>query len=625
MTSNNQVSPVIRISRGERDASARATHLKAASRKYLETTIERKQMSTTTNFKRIALVAVAALGLGVLSSVPTQAVPNADTLTLSGVTASQTTAETVTSSNATATLAFLAGAAADSLSVTASLVSGPSGALALPYLQLVETTIAIASDTQTLTGQGTERALLSLVNPNTPVYVGVKGSTVPKSVSAKFKVFLSDGDSGKTAPATVGTYVVKLTPAIGVSLGGSLNSVAQTITFTVTAAAALDTKAATTSTVYIQAQSTAGYVAVSDSTVAAPKTAATASVGFLYILEKNAASTSSADESLTVTTDKGSLGFTHTAQSGRSLVVKANGSAASYVYIYPDGNAGKATITVTSAAGVLLATKNATFADTASKFAGAAIPATSATAISPAGTTIVAVDAQDAAGNSNSAATVYAFSSNTDVITVPTSAVAYSSSTAPYPVTVTGVAAGEATITFGNASTLAASTFKSTPVTVRVGTNTVSNVSVKFDKATYAPGEMATISVTALDSTGKAITGGGNKDGIFATGGITSSLQLGNGSDTLTPTTLTISSLTGAKAYTVYMPYTGGTVKLTWTGGTGLAVANQVAGTTSATVSDSGAAALAAVTALQTTVASLKTLIVTLTNLVLKIQKKVKA
>jgi len=203
--------------------------------------------------------------------------------------------------------------------------------------------------------------------------------------------------------------------------------------------------------------------------------------------------------------------------------------------------------------------------------------------------------------------------------------VAYSSSTAPYPVTVTGVAAGEATITFGNASTLAASTFKSTPVTVRVGTNTVSNVAVKFDKATYAPGEMATISVTALDSTGKAITGGGNKDGMFADGGITSSLQLGNGSDTLTPTTLTVSALTGAKAYTVYMPFNGGTVKLTWTGGTGLAVANQIAGTTSATVSDSGAAALAAVTALATTVASLRTLIVTLTNLVLKIQKKVKA
>ena len=47
--------------------------------------------------------------------------------------------------------------------------------------------------------------------------------------------------------------------------------------------------------------------------------------------------------------------------------------------------------------------------------------------------------------------------------------------------------------------------------------------------------------------------------------------------------------------------------------------------TATATVTDSGAAALAAVTALATTVASLKTLITTLTNLVLKIQKKVKA
>jgi hypothetical protein len=45
----------------------------------------------------------------------------------------------------------------------------------------------------------------------------------------------------------------------------------------------------------------------------------------------------------------------------------------------------------------------------------------------------------------------------------------------------------------------------------------------------------------------------------------------------------------------------------------------------SATVTDSGAAALAAVNALATTVASLRTLITTLTNLVLKIQKKVKA
>ena len=73
MTPKKQVSPAIRILRGERDASARATHLEAATRKFLITTNERKYMSTKTNFKRIALVAVAALGLGVLSSVPAKA------------------------------------------------------------------------------------------------------------------------------------------------------------------------------------------------------------------------------------------------------------------------------------------------------------------------------------------------------------------------------------------------------------------------------------------------------------------------------------------------------------------------------------------------------------------------
>ena len=61
MAPKKQVSPAIRILRGERDASARATHLEAANGKFLLTTNERKQMSSKTNFKRIALVAVAAV------------------------------------------------------------------------------------------------------------------------------------------------------------------------------------------------------------------------------------------------------------------------------------------------------------------------------------------------------------------------------------------------------------------------------------------------------------------------------------------------------------------------------------------------------------------------------------
>jgi len=84
-------------------------------------------------------------------------------------------------------------------------------------------------------------------------------------------------------------------------------------------------------------------------------------------------------------------------------------------------------------------------------------------------------------------------------------------------------------------------------------------------------------------------------------------------------------SLDAVGQVSFYMPVSGGTVTLTGKGGTSLPLSGQVDVKTTATVTDNGAAALAAVQALATTVASLKTLITTLTNLVLKIQKKVKA
>ena len=93
----------VRIHGGEFDTSARAMYregvtssLRADLRIVRRSTIERKQMSTKTTFKRIALVTVAALGFGVMSVAPSNAAINADTLTLSAATAAQTTAETAT-------------------------------------------------------------------------------------------------------------------------------------------------------------------------------------------------------------------------------------------------------------------------------------------------------------------------------------------------------------------------------------------------------------------------------------------------------------------------------------------------------------------------------------------------
>jgi hypothetical protein len=575
-------------------------------------------MSTTTNFKRIALVAVAALGLGVLSSVPSQAAINADTLTLSATTAAQSTNETYTATSAVVTVSFF-GATGDSMSITAALTAAPAGNTALPTLQLLETSSAFV---ETNTTAGRKQIVGDTTTANTAVSTkALSGAVV---TTAKFAVYLTQGNGG-AAPSTVGAYGVKITPAtIGVS-GALQGSAAVNLTITVSAAAALDKKAAAaTSKVFIQNTSAAGYVPTTDSAVVVAKTAATASAAFLYILPSNAAGTTSASESLTVTTTLGNLQTTRGTPLGRSLNVIGDGTTPTYVYISPDGNAGTGSITVTSAAGVLLSTKSVTFSGTATKFGTAAIPATSATVIGATGTTIVSVAAQDASSNTAPDATVYAFSSDTTKLTVPATAVSWATATSNYPVTVTGVAAGTATITFGDATTLAASTFKSNPVTVRVGSATPANVKVTLDKTTYNPGEAATLTVTVVDATDLPVVGGTQTD-IFAAGGIAANATLGSISDTTTAVTFVTSALTTTKTYTVYMPSNGGPVKFSWTGGTGLAAANRVAGSLTVNVTDSGAAALAAVTALATTVASLRTLIVTLTNLVLKIQKKVRA
>jgi trimeric autotransporter adhesin len=622
MTSNNQVSPVIRISRGERDASARATHLKAASRKYLETTIERKQMSTTTNFKRIALVAVAALGLGVLSSVPSNAAVNADTLTLSATTAAQTTAETATTTSATATVAFTSNSNADSVTLTASLVSGPAGSTALPYLQLVETTSAVVDSLSAANG----RAVGYATAPNVAAIVSpYSAQTVATAVSAKFKVYLAKTND-TTAPSVAGTYVVKLTPANGIA-AGTVNSVAQNITITVTEAPLLDTKAAAATTkVYIQDSNQAlAIVPTTDSTVVKSKTPSQNTVAVLYIRPYNAAGGTAVNESLTVATNAGTLGTAVNTPLGRSLNV-IGGASATPVYISPDGTSGTATITVTSAAGVLLATKTMTFHGALASFAAPTIAATDSTVVAVNGTTKVSVKALDSAAtlvsNLTGGTDIYAFSDSAAVASVATYAF---SSTTGNSVIVTGLATGVANITFGNASTLAASTIKSTPIAVRVGSSTANSVTVAFDKTTYVPGEKATLTITVLDAKGLKVAGDITYSDIFATGGLAGNMGLTNSSPDLTGTSVLVNGLTNTKTYTVYMPATGGSYKLSWTGGTALAAANQVAGSTTVTVTDAAASALAAVTALATTVASLRTLIVTLTNLVLKIQKKVKA
>ena len=68
-----------------------ANPLSAVDRKVLSTTTERKVMSKTTFFKRIALTAIAALGFGMLSVAPSQATVSGESLTIGALSTDTTT------------------------------------------------------------------------------------------------------------------------------------------------------------------------------------------------------------------------------------------------------------------------------------------------------------------------------------------------------------------------------------------------------------------------------------------------------------------------------------------------------------------------------------------------------
>ena len=683
--SSNKFLHRVRIHGGEFDASARAMHrdgmtssFQAAVETVSIATIERKQMSTKTTFKRVALVTVAALGFGLLSTVPSQAVVSIDTLTLSSATAAQTTAETYIATSAVVTLSF-DGAVADSMTITASVTGNTSTELAQPYLRLVETTSAVVGDTLT----GTSGAALA-VNTVTAVNTAVNTNAISASVRtiAKYAVYLGLGDA-ITAPTKAGVYTIKLTPANKTS-GGPLNATAQTLTITVTTDATLSTVATSATSVL-----TAGDTTTSAAAVVAPTTddvvtgamtvSTTAEAATIKVTLKNASATTTTGESYTATiAGSGTLGSgtmaaagTSGSAKGRAITVKAG----DVVSVYPDGTSGVATITINSALGVILATEKVTFFGDA-----ATVVTTVASAVLATGSNAdaISVVVKDAASTVVSNATLYVTSdATTKVSNSYATSCTWTAASQNYLCSLTGVAAGTANITVGTKSSATATTgVNGTAVAVRVGSTTAASIAWTLDKSSYAPGEKATLTATLLDSTGLLVAAG-EYTSIIKTGGLKPSRELGVSSETLTATAIN-EVVDGVRTYTIYMPLTEGDLTLTGTtAGTavtgtapsafsGLAVANQaVAISLTASVSSaSGSAAIDAAneatdaanaatdaanaaaeaadaataaaqdaadavaalsTEVATLIAALKAQITSLTNLVIKIQKKVKA
>jgi len=569
-------------------------------------------MSTTTNFKRIALVAVAALGMGLLSSAPSQAA-------FSGTAGSQLTLAV------TAGTGTLEGSKSDSTTAGVVTVSG----LALVNTDSYTITSSKKSWPALTTGALTPNLLFMLKDTAT-------------STSASFAKFVDSSTANIASSFT--TYKNNLTT----DSSTSLNAVASGTDGSQYVALTSDSLVANASFSSAFIGTSTGNE--SDAAFSRLATASDTPRGYITVKLRNSAGATdgtAARESVTITTTIGQVGTS--TNRGRSVVLQYNASSVDY-NIYSDGTAGTGTITI-STPSVTFSTKSVTFY--------AAAPATLVASVATPNLRIgsnadsVRVVAKDANGV-DWAGTLYIYASAAADAAIAgavrataaadATACTWVAASAIHSCPVTGTAAGTAKFKVTNYSTAALATaaasgaeVTSNEVSVVVNTALAATVKLEFDKATYAPGERARIYVTPLDSTGKPFAVSTNAN-LLASGGISTAQALTFAGSTTTADSLTVVSITtkanssstsGAKAgsmeYTVYMPTSGGTVTISATGGTSLPLAGRVAVTASATVTDSGAAALAAVNALATTVASLRTLITTLTNLVLKIQKKVKA
>ena len=666
----------IRISGWDFGSSARAMNqmgwfrsTQADLEKVSKSTTERKSMSTKTSIKRIALVAVSALGFGLLSVVPSEAAPDPSlhslAFTAGGTTA---TASIATAESATVSVktSFVTGAAYDSVTVKAILVDAPAGALG--------TTIKLAaSDSSTSSGLAVWSSNPSQVDGSTGLIIG--NATNAATTNGTIAVSLYN-------PSVAGTYVVRIvdysTVAAGTASSWSPAITPLTFTVTVTAPSKL---AGGNSTAFMRTgtDTYASGTASTDSAVVASKTALSTDLtpeATIYVFQRNA--TNTADESMTVTVDGPAYVSTSTAARPVTSYItaahetdrspSASATTGSRIYVWATGTAGKATITVKSISGQLLGTKTVYFYGAVTTLANNSDPKPK-TIVRSGGKTLTGawdISATDAAGQPRPGLTLSCVSSNTLVIA---SCAFTDNSDGTYSMDLTsasGSTSGQtATITarvVDPAVTTSTAYITAPAVTVTTGSS-VNTVTITTDKASYAAGEQMIVTVTAKDSSGnpvydsaalaalssnKSVTGLSNVATSF-TGGVADSVS--RDSDGTVLQSYRVYAPASGGEFTIYLDYTDAaaatqrasvTANVTDGSDTAVDAANEATDAANAATDAANAAAeaadaataaaqdaQAAVTELATQVASLiagiKAQITSLTNLVIKIQKKVKA
>jgi hypothetical protein len=350
-------------------------------------------------------------------------------------------------------------------------------------------------------------------------------------------------------------------------------------------------------------------------------------------------------QAVVVAIDKGLVSKTNDYSAGaKSVTTAAAGSTngLSTYYVFSNGDVGTASLTVT-VGGVLASTKTITFSGVATTLSAALTTGqkTWISATAGSNTTTLTVSAKDSAGNAASnTPTITATSATTSVATVV--------ATSNTLVTITGVAAGTSVITIADSAATAASTTYT--VTVKAATTTAA-ATMTFDKADYAPGELMTITIGA-DVADNAAYVAFTALPVVSVNVVTVKNPFSGGN------TGTVALVAGKATWTAYAPASGN-VKITATTSAGPTTAAEVSATATvsnealdaaseaidaanaatdaanaaaeaadaatAAAQDAADAVAALSLSVEAMITALKKQITALTNLVIKIQKKVKA
>jgi uncharacterized protein YaaQ len=643
-------------------------------------------MSTKTTFKRIALVAVAALGLSIVSVAPSGAAVQADSLNHFKV-ATCSASGTVGATNVATTAGVYSDCGNYDTDSTNVLINGTAVfGIGQSYLSsaigdAATVTVKLVTNAYNGTAETVDGVLAYSIPTALPVVTaGTYGNhinstgNITQTVSADGLVLTNTSTATGSitgaakvsfTPTLRGTYVITMTPQTG-SLGKAK-------TWTVNAyatQAALDLAngvdnaiSATGTTSFLNAGETTTVTGAADTVVAASMAlSASAQRATIVVTPKNAAGTTISNVTFPITatiSGPGTLGIDSAANvasiasAGRAVT----GTTGHYaIGVFSDGTAGVATITISSGTTVL-ATETVTFYGAAAK-----ITPTVVNSVLKIGANTGAITAvvTDAAGVLVPGVTVYA-SSNTDatIDDAYVASTAVSTSAGLVSFDLTGAAKGTAQITLTlNSSSAGTSTVSAVAGTMRVSDGVATKVAYTFGKDTYAPGEAAVITATVSNAEGVMPAGTYT---VLSSAGVTSNYTVGS----LPAATVLAVGSTGAATYTVTIPtgITGDlqlagtsaatTIAATFGKTTVVNVAQDVAqaavdaaaeaidaanaatdaANAAAEAADAATAAAQdaadAVAALSVSVAAmidaLKKQITSLTNLVIKIQKKVKA